>query len=103
MSKSVEKEIIIKNKLGIHARPAAMLVQLANKFKSDICVCKDSDEVNAKSIIGIMTLAANYGSRLKSKLKALTRKKLSRLLYSYAMINSVRNRGFHDQKTIAEI
>jgi phosphocarrier protein len=67
VSKIIEKEIVIKNKLGIHARPAALLVQLANKFKSEICVCKDSEVVNAKSIIGIMTLAANYGSRLKIK------------------------------------
>lgn len=65
MSKKIERDIVIKNKLGIHARPAALFVQLANRFQSDIILSKDSDEVNAKSIIGIMTLAANFGSKLK--------------------------------------
>ncbi len=67
MSDFVEKDILIINKLGIHARPAAMLVQLASKFRSDIYVLKDSVEVNCKSIMGIMTLAANCGSKIKVK------------------------------------
>ncbi len=65
MSQIVEKEVLIRNKYGIHARPAAMLVQLANKYKSEIFVIKDTMEVNGKSIIGVMTLAANCGSKLK--------------------------------------
>jgi len=65
MSLTIEKEVLIKNKYGIHARPAAMLVQLANKFKSEISVIKDTMEVNGKSIIGVMTLAANCGSKIK--------------------------------------
>ena len=67
MSDFLERDILIVNKLGIHARPAAMLVQLASKFRSDIYVFKDSVEVNCKSIMGIMTLAANCGSRIKVK------------------------------------
>ncbi len=65
MSQSFEKDITIVNKLGIHARPAAMIVRLANKFKSDIFITKDSMEVSGKSIMGVMTLAANRGSKIK--------------------------------------
>ena len=61
----VEKEVVIKNKTGLHARPAAILVQTANKFDSDIFLEKDGDRVNAKSIMGVMMLAAAEGSKLK--------------------------------------
>jgi phosphocarrier protein len=52
------------NKLGIHARPAALFVKVANKFASDITVEKDGEEVNGKSIMGLMMLAAGQGSKL---------------------------------------
>ena len=52
------------NKLGIHARPAAMFVKVANKFESNITVEKDGEQVNGKSIMGLMMLAAGCGSRL---------------------------------------
>ena len=55
----------IKNRLGLHARPAALFVQMANKFKSNISVIKDREEVNGKSIMGIMMLAAGQGTILK--------------------------------------
>lgn len=58
----VKKKIIIKNKLGLHARPAALFVQIANKFDSDVTVKKGSKEVNGKSIMGILMLAAGKGS-----------------------------------------
>jgi phosphocarrier protein len=61
----VEREIIIKNKTGLHARPAAVLVQNANEFKSDIFLEKDEDRINAKSIMGVMMLAAGEGSKIK--------------------------------------
>ena len=61
----VEKDVIIKNKTGLHARPAAILVQTANKFESDIFLEKDGDKVNAKSIMGVMMLAAAEGSKIK--------------------------------------
>ncbi|HBU68863.1 MAG TPA: phosphocarrier protein HPr [Elusimicrobia bacterium] len=60
-----EKVITIKNKLGLHARPAAMFVQTAARFKSKIKIIKDEQEVDGKSIMGIMTLAASFGTEIK--------------------------------------
>jgi len=62
---SVVRELVIGNKLGLHARPAAMFVRVANRFQSDIIVEKDGEEINGKSIMGLMLLAAGCGSRLK--------------------------------------
>jgi phosphocarrier protein len=62
---SVVSELIIGNKLGLHARPAAMFVRVANRFGADIQVEKDGEEINGKSIMGLMLLAAGCGSRLK--------------------------------------
>lgn len=59
------KRFIIGNKLGLHARPAAMFVKLANTFSSEIWVGLDDDEVNGKSIMGLMMLAAPSGSELE--------------------------------------
>ncbi|QSR87892.1 HPr family phosphocarrier protein [Methylacidiphilum caldifontis] len=61
----VASEVLVQNKLGIHARPAAMFVKIANRYESDIRVEKDGEEVNGKSIMGIMLLAASKGSKLK--------------------------------------
>jgi len=60
-----EKDIKVNNKMGLHARPAAMLVQTASKFISAIKVSKDDFEVDSKSIMGVMALAAGPGSILK--------------------------------------
>lgn len=60
----MEKLVIVKNRSGIHTRPAAMLVKLTSKFKSNIFFVKDGYEINAKSIIGVMTLAAEQGSEI---------------------------------------
>lgn len=60
----VSKELIVLNKLGIHARPAALFVKTANRFTCDIFVEKDGERVNGKSIMGLMMLAAGPGSRL---------------------------------------
>jgi phosphocarrier protein HPr len=57
-----ERKVKVTNPLGVHARPAAMLVQTAAKFKSDIWFSKDGNEVNGKSMLGVMTLAAEMGS-----------------------------------------
>ena len=62
--KSFEKKVVIKNKLGLHARPAALLVQTANKFKCEVEITKGREKVNGKSIMGIMTLAAGSGTPL---------------------------------------
>jgi phosphocarrier protein HPr len=58
------KEMVVLNKLGIHARPAAMFVKTANRFDCDIFVEKDGETVNGKSIMGLMMLAAGPGSKL---------------------------------------
>lgn len=63
----VTKKLTVKNKLGLHARPAAMFVQLANKFDSEITVKKGSLEVTGKSIMGILMLAAGKGSQIYIK------------------------------------
>ena len=58
------KEFIVLNKMGIHARPAAMVVRITNKYKCDVFVEKDEEQVNGKSIMGLMMLAAGPGSKL---------------------------------------
>jgi len=59
------KELVVQNKLGIHARPAAMIVRITNKFKAEVFVEKDDEQVNGKSIMGLMMLAAGKGSKVK--------------------------------------
>ncbi len=59
------RDFVVLNKLGIHARPAAMFVKTANRFSCDIFVEKDGEKVNGKSIMGLMMLAAGPGSKLK--------------------------------------
>ena len=61
----IEKELVVKNEQGLHARPAALFVQIANKYESEVKVRKGKDEVNGKSIMGLMTLAAEKGSLIK--------------------------------------
>jgi phosphocarrier protein len=61
---SISKKFTIKNKLGLHARPAALFVEIANKFESDIYVHKGDKKINGKSIMGLMMLAAGCGSKL---------------------------------------
>src|SRR5580693_5228930 len=64
-SELMTKEFLVSNKLGIHARPAAMFVKVANRFKCNIFVEKDGEKVNGKSIMGLMMLAAGPGSKVK--------------------------------------
>ena len=61
---SLSKELTVVNKLGIHARPAALFVKTASRFTCDIFVEKDGEKVNGKSIMGLMMLAAGPGSKL---------------------------------------
>ena len=77
----VEKKITIKNKLGLHARAAVKFVNLANRFISSVRIEKDGSEIDGKSILGILTLAAIQGSEIilkisgqdeKNALQALT-------------------------------
>ena len=62
--RKVTRELVVINKLGIHARPAAMFVKTANRFTCDIFVEKDGEKVNGKSIMGLMMLAAGPGCKL---------------------------------------
>ena len=64
MSNIVKRNLIVRNKQGLHARPAALFVQMANKFDSIITISKDDQEVNGKSIMGILMLAAEKGSEI---------------------------------------
>ncbi|MBN1353719.1 MAG: HPr family phosphocarrier protein [Candidatus Omnitrophica bacterium] len=61
---NVERKVVIKNKSGLHARPAAIFVQIANKYDCEITVRKGKQNVNGKSIMGIMMLAAESGSKI---------------------------------------
>ena len=60
----VAKEVTIVNRLGMHARPAAMFVRVANRYRSEIWVEKEGEQINGKSIMGLMMLAAGQGSKL---------------------------------------
>lgn len=60
----IRKKLIVKNKQGLHARPAALFVQIANKFDSRITVKREEEEVNGKSIMGILILGAEKGSTI---------------------------------------
>jgi len=60
----VEEQVVIKNKSGLHARPASLFVQIANKYDCEITVRKGRQKVNGKSIMGIMMLAAEKGTKI---------------------------------------
>jgi phosphocarrier protein len=63
--KTYSAEVEIKNSLGLHARPASLFVQLASSFISEIKVEKDGESVNGKSLMGLLLLAAGYGTQIK--------------------------------------
>src|ERR1700757_475175 len=63
-SGKIEREVTVVSKLGLHARPAAMFVRIANKHRAEIWVEKEGEQVNGKSIMGLMMLAAGQGSKL---------------------------------------
>ncbi|MBO4547010.1 MAG: HPr family phosphocarrier protein [Treponema sp.] len=65
----IEKILTVKNRAGIHARPASLIAQLANKFQSEISLEKDSIVVNAKSIMGVITMAAGYNTTINLKVE----------------------------------
>ncbi len=64
-ARKIEKDIPITNRLGLHARPAAMFVRIASRYRSEIWVSKEEEVVNGKSIMGLMMLAAGQGSKLR--------------------------------------
>ena len=63
-NEATTKILVVQNKMGIHARPAAMIVRIANTFSGEVWVEKDGEQVNGKSIMGLMMLAAGKGSKL---------------------------------------
>lgn len=64
----IERKVTIKNKLGLHARAAVKFVNLANRFSASVRILKDGSEIDGKSILGILTLAATQGSTIGLKL-----------------------------------
>ncbi|HUI66260.1 MAG TPA: HPr family phosphocarrier protein [Bacteroidota bacterium] len=64
----IERTVTILNKKGLHTRPAASLVKTAARFQAELTIRKDNFEINGKSIIGVMTLAAEEGSKLTLRL-----------------------------------
>ena len=65
--KKIEKEITVINRLGLHARPAAMFVRIASRYRAEVWVAKEGEQINGKSIMGLMMLAAGQGSKLQIK------------------------------------
>jgi phosphocarrier protein HPr len=63
-AQTIEKEITVINRLGLHARPAAMFVRIASRYRSEVWVEKEGERINGKSIMGLMMLAAGQGSKL---------------------------------------
>lgn len=61
----ITRELVVANKVGIHARPAAMFVKIASRYQCDIYLEKDGEKINGKSIMGLLMLAAGPGSRLQ--------------------------------------
>ena len=64
-ARKAEKEVPIVNRLGMHARPAAMFVRVASRYRAEVWVEKEGERVNGKSIMGLMMLAAGQGSKLR--------------------------------------
>ena len=67
----VEKILTVKNRAGIHARPASLIAQMANKYESEISLEKDSIVVNAKSIMCVLTMAAGYNTTINLKVEGI--------------------------------
>ena len=60
----IQREVVVKNRAGLHTRPASMIVRTASRFDADVYIQKDNYEINGKSVIGVMTLAAEQGAKL---------------------------------------
>lgn len=87
----IEREVTIRNRTGLHTRPAATLVKTAARFVADFTIVKDDMEINGKSIIGVMTLAAEQGSKLFLRFEGLDEEQAS------AAIIDLFERGFDEQ------
>jgi phosphocarrier protein len=74
----IEKKVTVTNKLGLHARPSAKVVQAASGFKSEISLSKGKMTVNVKSMLGVMALAAEYGTELILRVEGEDEKEAAR-------------------------
>lgn len=88
---TLERTVEIVNRLGLHARPAAEFVKLAGRFKAEILVEKDGLEVNGKSIMGVLMLAAEHGSRLRIRASGSDAEE------AVAALSDLVNRGFEEE------
>ncbi len=86
----IEKTITIINSAGLHTRPAATIVKIASKFQSEFYIYKDGMNINGKSIIGVMTLAAAKGSELKLSFEGEDEKEMAESIVDFF------NRGFDE-------
>ncbi len=87
----IEEEIKVVNRAGLHTRPAADLVKTAARFKSDIALVRDGFAINAKSIIGVMTLAAEQGSSLTLRVEGEDEKEAAK------KISELFKNGFNEE------
>lgn len=76
----IEKKVTVENKLGLHARPSARVVQTASKFKSEIYLIKGPMTINVKSMLGVMALAAEYGTELILRVEGEDEKEAARAI-----------------------
>lgn len=78
----VEKLVTVRNRAGIHARPAALIAQTANKYSSEIILERDSTTVNAKSIMGVITMAAGYNTVITLKVEGADETEAAEAIYN---------------------
>ena len=78
----IEKILTVRNRAGIHARPAALIAQTANKFASEVILEKDTASVNAKSIMGVITMAAGYNTTITPKAEGADEKEAAEAIFS---------------------
>ena len=88
---TLERTVEIVNRMGLHARPAAEFVKLAGRFKAEVLVEKDGLEVNGKSIMGVLMLAAEHGSRLRIQASGSDAEE------AVAALSDLVNRGFEEE------
>ncbi|WP_040213221.1 HPr family phosphocarrier protein [Clostridium polynesiense] len=79
----IEKKILIKNKTGIHSRPANQLVKLCSKFKSNVNIISDGDEINAKSIIALLSAGICQGANITLKVEGEDEAEAINTIYSF--------------------
>jgi phosphocarrier protein HPr len=84
----MERKLIIQNKYGLHARPAVEFVQIASRYNADITISKDGVEVNGKSMMGVLMLAADKGSEVILKAKGKDEEELIEALSEFLMKES---------------